>query len=144
MINKTHTNPFLEVWMHPDYGPRRFDASFRLLTAMAVANLLHGALPWCSSTLVLFPATPTLQSKPVLPFSQAVCRCYGFAWQGFRSRGAIGVASVRSCEKLPPRLIKPILAGCKMDPPLAKAKRTSDSGSASGITYLGGEEKNSG
>jgi len=56
--------------------------------------------------------------------------------QGFGSRGAIGVASVRSCEKLPPCLIKPMTAGSKTDPPLAKAKPISDSGSASVITDL--------
>ena len=60
---------------------------------------------------------------------------YGFAWQGFGSRGAIGVASVRSCEKLPPCLIKPVPAGSKTDPPLAKAKPISDGGRASVITY---------
>jgi len=35
-----------------------------------------------------------------------IMTCYGFAWQGFRSGGARGVASVRSCEKLPACLIK--------------------------------------
>jgi len=49
---------------------------------------------------------------------------------------AIGVASVRCCKKLPPYLMKPVLAGSKTDPPLAKAKPISDSGSSSGITYL--------
>jgi len=62
--------------------------------------------------------------------------CYGLASQGFGSRGATGVASVRSCEKLPPCLIKPVPASSKMDPPLAKAKPISDGGSASGITQL--------
>ena len=62
--------------------------------------------------------------------------CYGFAWQGFGSGGAIGVASARSCEKLPPCLIKPMPAGSKMDPMMPKAKPISDGGSASGIAYL--------
>jgi len=44
--------------------------------------------------------------------------CYGFAWQGFCSGGAIGVASVRRCEKLPLRLIKPVPGGSKTDLPL--------------------------
>jgi len=44
------------------------------------------------------------------------------------------VASVRSCEKLPPCLIKPVLDGSKMDPLLPKAKPISDGGSASVIT----------
>jgi len=57
-------------------------------------------------------------------------------WQGFGSRGATGVASVRSCDKLPPCPIEPIPAGCKMDPLLAKAKQINDSGNTSGITYL--------
>jgi len=61
---------------------------------------------------------------------------YRFTWQGFGSTGAIGVPSVRSCEKLSPCLIKPVLAGSKMDPPLSKAKPISDSVSASVITYL--------
>ena len=42
--------------------------------------------------------------------------------------GGTGLASVRSCEKLPPCLIKPV--------PLAKAKPISKCGSASVITYL--------
>jgi len=46
------------------------------------------------------------------------------------------VASVRSCEKLPPCLTKPVPARAKLDPPLAKAKPMSDSGSASVITCL--------
>jgi len=49
---------------------------------------------------------------------------------------AIGVASVRSCRKLPPCLIKPVPAGSKTDLLLAKAKPVSDGGSASVITYL--------
>jgi len=44
------------------------------------------------------------------------------------------VASVRSCGKLPPCLIKSVPAGSKMDPLLAKARPISDGGSASGIT----------
>jgi len=61
----------------------------------------------------------------------------------FGSRGAIGVASVGSCEKLPPCLIKPVPAGSKTDPPVAKAKPFSNNGSASVITYLrrGGKKK---
>jgi len=52
------------------------------------------------------------------------------------------VASVRSCWKLPPCLIKPVPAGSKMDPLLAKARPISDGGSASGIMYLRKERKN--
>jgi len=48
--------------------------------------------------------------------------------------GAIGVASVRSCKKLPPCLIKPVSAGSKTDLPLPKAKSISDGGSVSVIT----------
>jgi len=50
--------------------------------------------------------------------------------------GAIGVASVRSCEKLPPSLIKPVPANSKTDPLLPKTKPISNSGSDSVITYL--------
>jgi len=53
-------------------------------------------------------------------------QCYEFAWQSFGSRRAVCVASVRSCEKLPPCLIKPVLASSKMDLPLAKAKPISN------------------
>jgi len=52
------------------------------------------------------------------------------------------VASVRSCEQLPPCLTEPVPAGSKMDPPLAKAEPISDIGSASGITYLRRGRKN--
>jgi len=62
--------------------------------------------------------------------------CYGFAWQGFGSEGAILVISVRSCEKLPPCLIEPVSAGSKMDLPFPKYRPVSNSGSASTITYL--------
>ena len=58
----------------------------------------------------------------------------GFAWQGFGSREATGVASVRRCQKLPLCPIEPMPAGSKMDPPLAKAEPISNDGSASGIT----------
>ena len=57
-------------------------------------------------------------------------------WQGFASRGAIGVASVRSCWKLPPCLIKPVPAGSKMDPLIPKVKPISDGDRTSVITYL--------
>jgi len=50
--------------------------------------------------------------------------------------GVTEVASVRSCEKLPLCLIKPVPAGFKTDTPLAKAKPVSNDGSASVITYL--------
>ena len=55
--------------------------------------------------------------------------------------GAIGVAPVRSCNKLPPSLIKPVPAGSQTDLPLGKAKPVSNGGSASkkGKKKLGGE-----
>jgi len=57
-----------------------------------------------------------------------------FVWQGFGSGGGgIGVTFVRSCEKLPLSLIKPVPAGSKTDLLLAKAKPVSDSGSTSVI-----------
>jgi len=62
--------------------------------------------------------------------------CTGFVWQGFGSGGATGVASVKSCQKLPPSPTELVPAGSKTDLPLAKAKPISDCGSASGITYL--------
>jgi len=52
------------------------------------------------------------------------------------AEGAVWVASVISCEKLPPYLIKPVPAGSKTDPPLPKAKPISNGGSTSVITFL--------
>jgi len=46
------------------------------------------------------------------------------------------VAAVRSCQKLPPCLIKPVPAGSETDPPLAKGKPVSDGGRVSGRTEL--------
>lgn len=56
---------------------------------------------------------------------------------GLCGRGATGVASVRSCQKLLPRLTEPLTASSKMNLPLAEAEPISDSGGTSGITYLG-------
>jgi len=63
-------------------------------------------------------------------------------WQGFDSRGATGVASVRSCEKLLQYLIDSIPDVFKMEPLLAKAKPISDGSSTSVITYLRRGKKN--
>ena len=60
--------------------------------------------------------------------SATVCAAR-FWWQG-----AAGVAAARSCQKLPPCLVRPVPAGSERDPPLAKAKPVSDGGSASGVT----------
>jgi len=57
----------------------------------------------------------------------------GFVWQRFGNGWASGVASVRSCQKLPLCPMEPVPAGSKMDPLLAKAEPISDGGSASGI-----------
>ena len=47
------------------------------------------------------------------------------------------MASVRSCQKLPPCPIEPMPAGSKMDLLLAKAEPVSDGGdNTSGVTYL--------
>ena len=48
--------------------------------------------------------------------------------------GATGVASVRSCQKLPLCLMEPMSAGYKIDPLPTKAEPISNGGSASGIT----------
>jgi len=53
------------------------------------------------------------------------------------------VASVRSCEQLPPCLIKPVPAGSRMDPLLPNAKPISSGGSASVTAYLRKGRKNS-
>jgi len=59
-------------------------------------------------------------------------------------RGAIGVGSMRSCEKLPPCLVEPVPASSQTDPLLPKAKPISDGGNASGITCLRRGRKNCG
>ena len=46
------------------------------------------------------------------------------------------MASVRSCQKLPPCPTEPMPIGSKTDPLLTKAEPISDGGSASGITDL--------
>ncbi|XP_017926942.1 microtubule-associated protein 9 [Manacus vitellinus] len=47
--------------------------------------------------------------------------CIEFAWPGFCRRGATGVASVRSCQKLPPCPAEQMPGCSKTDPPRAKA-----------------------
>jgi len=64
----------------------------------------------------------------------ALVQCIWFAWQGFGSRGPTGVAFVRSCEKLPLYLTKPVQACSKRDKLMAKAEPISNGGSASVIT----------
>jgi len=103
-------------------------------------HLLHPLLPGPQHAGV--PRDPNVElgvrSAANGDFLQPSCQtcCCGFAWQGFGSGGATGVASVRSFWKLPPCQIKPMSAGSKMDLPLAKAEPISDSGNASVITYL--------
>lgn len=53
----------------------------------------------------------------------------------------IGVASVRSCSRLPPCVTEPMPAGSKADLLLAKTEPGSDSGSTSGIMHLGRGKK---
>ena len=66
--------------------------------------------------------------------------CCRFAWQGFGSRGAIRVASIRSCKKLPPCVTEPVPAGSKTDLLLAKAKPISNGGSTS-VIFKKGKKK---
>jgi len=58
----------------------------------------------------------------------------GFAWHVLGSGGPRRVASMRSCEKLPPCPLQPVPAGFKTELLLAKAEPISDSGSTCGIT----------
>lgn len=60
----------------------------------------------------------------------------GFAWQGFGSKGAIGMASLRISQKLLLHPTDPGSDGSEMNPPLAKAEPISDSDSSSGTMYL--------
>jgi len=90
-------------------------------------------------TLPFLHAKSRSKKPYVTHYSEGTCR--GFAWQGFGSGGAIQVASVKSCEKLPPCLIESTPASYKTDPLLAKAKPISDGGNASVITYLRGGKK---
>ena len=68
--------------------------------------------------------------------SQSFPNCCGYVWQNFGSKGSTGLASVRSCQKLPPCLTEPMPAGAKMDLLLAKTEPSSNGGSPSGITRL--------
>jgi len=102
------------------------------------------ALYWCyfsvptaCSKISLIHSSRKEEKRSVLRFSPYYTYCYRFAWQGFGSGGPIGVASVSSCEKLPPCLIKPVPDGSKMDPPLPKAKPISNGGSTDNIFKKG-------
>jgi len=64
-----------------------------------------------------------------------------FVWQGFGSRGAPRVASVRRCQKLPPCLIESMPAGSKTDPPLPEAEPISKGGGKKTYGIAGGEER---
>lgn len=46
----------------------------------------------------------------------------GFAWQGFGSKGAIGMTSLRICQKLSLHPRDPGPDGSKMNSPMAKAE----------------------
>ena len=97
-----------------------------------------------TSIALRFPAPKLVQMCEVSNSYKSLSTCSGFTWQGFGSGGATRVASVRSCKKLPSCLIKPVPASSKTDPPLAKAKPSSDDGSASGIADLRSGKKNTG
>jgi len=77
----------------------------------------------------------TEQQKELEKEGESGC-CIGFARQGFRSRGATGVTSVGSCQKLPPCLTEPMPASSKTDLTLAKAEAISDGASTSVVTNL--------
>lgn len=59
-------------------------------------------------------------------------RSAGFVQQGSGGGWAIGVVSLRSCQKFPPCLTEPMLASSKRDSLLAKAEPISDGGRAMG------------
>jgi len=94
------------------------------------AGMSHGAAPWMTGP----PCHSQQMSCSPLGLLATGPSGIGFAWQGFGSSGATGVASVRSCQKLPPRPTEPMPAVSKTDPPLAEAEPISDGGSAFGIT----------
>ncbi|KAF4788872.1 hypothetical protein TURU_156874 [Turdus rufiventris] len=75
---------------------------------------------------------------PVLELNLVVkVKAFGFSWQGFgRKGGAIGMASIRSCQKLPQCPAEPTPASSKTDPQLAKGKPITNSGGISGTTYI--------
>lgn len=55
--------------------------------------------------------------------------CIGFTWQGFASKQAAGVASVRSFQKIPLCEIKAVADGSRADLPPSKVAPTSGSDS---------------
>jgi len=80
-------------------------------------------------SLVVVVQSPAL-AQPY--FTEVLWVCVARFWQWGCYRGGF-------CEKFPLCLIKPVPAGSKTDPPLAKA--ISDGGSASGIMCLRRGEK---
>jgi len=80
------------------------------------------------------PQTLLTPSTLPLPWVHEISPCIGLRGKVLVPGGAIGVASVRICWKLPPSPMEPVPAGSKTDPSLAEADSISDGGSASGIT----------
>lgn len=65
-----------------------------------------------------------------------ISECIVFVCPSFGSWGATGMAFVGSCQKLPPCLAGPMLAGTKMDVRLVTAGPIRTGGNASVIMYL--------
>ena len=78
----------------------------------------------------------TVTDRLLLPLTLDA-RCIGFVWQGFGSGGGYRGGFCKKLLEASPGLERePIPAGSEMDPPPAKAEPISDSGNASGITFL--------
>lgn len=66
----------------------------------------------------------------------------GLCWEGFGNGGTPGMASVRSCWKLPSSLTETMPAGSMMGPQLGKAEPNSSDGGIQELMYLRGGGKN--
>lgn len=81
----------------------------------AEEEILSCSLPLLRKTWIIAnrcPKRPSCALSPPEGFFDTV-HCMGLAWPGFGSRGAIRAVSVRSCQKLPPCLAKPVPGSSK-------------------------------
>lgn len=97
----------------------------------------RGVVTTAHALILSEPADLPSPKSPIQPFSCGI----GLVWQGTGGGGATGVASVESCQKLPPTLTEPLPASSKLDLPQNKAKPIRGVSNTSVITYLWGKKR---
>lgn len=133
------------MWVKRD---RKDSLILRGIFSGSTSPLLFKLLIYLISSLDMAGSRMASDSNIYLTPSIWVCwhcfwsECILFVWQGFGSKGATGVDSVRSSHKLPSCLTESMLASSKADVPLAKAMPIRMSGSASGTAHWRGRRKN--